>query len=113
MEPLTPQIREKLEKLESLQSALDSTILQKQRIEEELSEAERAIEALKEHTSDEVYQFLGKILIKKEREKALLELQERLELLKLRSSALEKQEEKIKEKIQELGEDVRGSLKGQ
>ncbi len=113
MESLSPEIREKLEKLESLQSALDSTVLQKQRIEEELSETGRAIEALKEHTSDEVYQFLGKILIKKEREKMLLELQERTELLKLRSSALEKQQERLKEKIQELGESVRGSLSGQ
>lgn len=113
MESPTPEIREKLEKLESLQSAFDSTTVQKQRIEEDLAETERAIEALKENTTDQVYQFLGKILIKKDREKMLLELQETLELLKLRSSALQKQEQKLKEKIQELGESVRGSLSGQ
>ncbi len=113
MESPGPEIREKLEKLEALQSAFESTTVQKQRIEEELAETERAIEALKENATEQVYQFLGKILIKKDREKMLLELQERLELLKLRSSALQKQEQKLKEKIQELGESVRGSLSGQ
>ena len=113
MESISPETREKLEKLESLQSSLDSTVLQKQRIDEELAETEKAIEALKDNPTDGVYRFLGKILIKKDREKTLLELQEGLDLLKLRSSALEKQQERLKEKIQELGDSVRGSLSGQ
>lgn len=110
MESLSPQIKEKIEKLQSLQSALDSTILQKHRIQEELAESERAIEALKEYGSGKVYQYLGKIMIQKDAEIVLLELQERLELLKLRSSALQRQEEKLREKIKEIGESVRESL---
>jgi len=76
-------------------------------------EVERTLETLGQEAQGEVYQFAGRVLIKRDKKKVETELRERQELLKLRSSALEKQESRLKEKIQELESSIRGSLKGQ
>lgn len=113
LESMPPQVNDKVSKLQSTQAAYDTTVLQHQRVQEELSEVEQTLETLGQETGDEVYQFAGRVLVKRDKEKVETELKEKQELLKLRDSALEKQEGKLKEKIQELEDSLKGSLKSQ
>lgn len=113
MDSVPPQVSEKISKLQSTQAAYDTTVLQHQRVQEELSEVESALETLSQEQQTEVYQFAGRVLVKRDKGKIETELKEKQELLKLRSSALEKQEEKLKEKIKELEDAIRSSMKGQ
>lgn len=113
LESIPPQVSDKISKLQSTQAAYDTTVLQHQRVQEELTEVERALETLSQEARDEVYQFAGRVLVKRDKKKVETELKEKQELLKLRESALEKQEGKLKEKIEELEGSIRGSLKGQ
>lgn len=113
LESVPPQVSEKVSKLQSTQTAYDTTVLQRQRVQEELAEVEKALETMSQEPQDEVYQFAGRVLVKREKKRVETELKEKQELLKLRNSALEKQEDKLKEKIQELEDSIRTSLKGQ
>jgi prefoldin beta subunit len=113
LDSVPPQVSEKISKLQSTQAAYDTTVLQHQRVQEELSEVESALETLSQEQQTEVYQFAGRVLVKRDKGKIETELKEKQELLKLRSSALEKQEEKLKEKIKELEDAIRSSMKGQ
>ena len=113
LDSVPPQVSDKISKLQSTQAAYDTTVLQHQRVQEELSEVERSLETLGQELSDEVYQFAGRVLVKREKKKVETELKEKQELLKLRDSALEKQEGKLKEKIEELEGSIKGSLKSQ
>ena len=113
MDSVPPQVNERISRLQSTQSAYDTTVLQRQRVQEELSEVESSLETLGQEQQSEVYQFAGRILVKRDKGKVETELKEKQELLKLRSSALEKHEEKLKEKIKELEDTIRGSLKSQ
>ena len=113
LESIPPQVSDKISKLQSTQAAYDTTVLQHQRVQEELNEVERALETLGQESRDEVYQFAGRVLVKRDKKKVETELKEKQELLKLRESALEKQEGKLKEKIEELKGSIRGSLKSQ
>jgi len=113
LDSVPPQVSERMSKLQSTLAAHDTTVLQRQRVQEELAEVDKALETLSQEPQDEVYQFAGRVLVKRDKKKVETELKEKQELLKLRSSALERQETKLREKIKELEDSIKGSLKSQ
>lgn len=102
-EELPPQIQEQLLRLQQMEQTLQAIVTQKQQLELELAEAEKAISEL-EKIDDKVavYKSVGSILLQSDRQTLLNELKERKELLNTRVTVLSKQEESTRAKIKEV-----------
>jgi len=110
---IPPWLREQLARLEQLQQNLQSVSLQKQQVEAELSETEKALEELnKSPESDQIYKYAGSLLLKVTRENIVKELEEKKEVANTRNLVLTKQENRIKENANELQSKIQESLRG-
>lgn len=99
---LPPVLQEQIMKLQQNQQNLQSIMTQKQQVEMERMETDKALEELKKaQDSDTVYKHAGSILIKSTKKDLIDELEEKKELSKTRSTVLEKQETRIKESLKE------------
>ena len=66
---LPPWLKERLSRLEQLQQNLQAIMMQKQQVEIEIVETDRALEELKKiGTEDIVYKSAGPLLIKSKKE---------------------------------------------
>ncbi len=115
---IPPWLQEQLGRLQQAQQSLQSVLAQKQHLEMEQLETEKALEELKKASDDDaVFKHAGSILIKSTKENLIAELEEKKELSKTRSSVLSKQEVRVKESLKELetkiNEMVRGAATGQ
>ena len=107
---IPPLVQEQLAKLQQTQQNLQSILMQKQQLESEKHETEKALEELKKASDDEsVFKHAGTIMIKSNKKDLIDELEEQIELAKTKASLLVKQEERLKialkeqeTKIQEL-----------
>ena len=87
-------------------------ITQKQQLEIEASETDKAIAELDKVTDQTpVYKSVGSLLVKSERQALLAELKERKELLGTRVTVLGRQEERTKERMKELQEKLQEKLR--
>ena len=114
---MPPWLQEQLMKLQQDQQNLQSIMAQKQQVDMEKLEAEKALEELKKASDDEpVYKHAGSILIKAKKADLISELEEKQELAKTRTSVLEKQKARIeasmKEHEQKLNELMKGASGG-
>ena len=108
---LPPSIQEKLNRLQQLQNTLQQLVLQKQRLDLERSESERALKTLNDVPLDvKVYKSAGAILVEKEKEVIVKELQERLDFLEMRSKVLVKQENNTRERLSNLQESLQNEI---
>lgn len=99
---MPPWLQEQLGKLQQMQNSLQSVFAQKQQIEAERIETDRALEELKKAGDDDtVYKHAGAILIKSTRAALVEDLEERKELGATRSTVLEKQETSLRENLKE------------
>ncbi len=111
MSEVSPWLQEQLSKYEQLQATLQSILLQKQQVEVELAEIKGALEELEKAPADaEVYKQAGMILVRADREKLKAELMEKKELAETRQSVLAKQEERLRENLQEIQNKIREAL---
>jgi prefoldin beta subunit len=113
---IPPWLQEQLMKLQQSQQNLQSIMAQKQQLDMEQIESERALEELKKVAdNDPVYKHAGSILIKSTKSTLVAELEERKELSNTRATVLAKQEARIKESIKEqetkINEMIRGAQK--
>lgn len=100
---LPPWLKEQLARLQQLQQNLQAIMMQKQQVELEISETERALEELKKTASDDaVYKLAGPLLIKSDKDNLLKELEEKKELSSTRTVVLGKQESRVKENLKEV-----------
>lgn len=110
---LPPQIQEQLLRLQQLQQTLQAVVTQKQQLDLELNETDRALGELEKVTDQTpIYKSVGSILIKYERQTLMSELKERKEILNTRVTVLGKQEERAKEKIKEIQQRLQEKLGG-
>ncbi len=108
---LPPNIQEKISRLQQLQNTLQQLILQKQRLDLERNESERALKTLDDVTSEtKVYKSAGAILVEKDRDDVVKELKERLEFLEMRSKVLTKQEGNTRERLTSIQESLQKEL---
>jgi prefoldin beta subunit len=108
---LPPQFQERLARLQQLQQTLQIVITEKQRLELEFSETERALKELKGlGDEDVVYKSVGSLLIKSNRRTLIKELEERKELLNTRIMVLARQEERTRVKVRELQRSIQEEL---
>jgi prefoldin beta subunit len=108
---LPPSIQEKLTRLQQLQNTMQQLILQKQNLDLELRESERALKTLEDVASDaKVYRSAGAILVEKKKDDVVRELKERREFLEMRSKVLAKQEGNTRERLTSLQETLQKEL---
>jgi len=109
---LPPQIQEQLGRLQQLQQTLQAVSSQKQQLEIEVSETDRALAELEKLTDTSVvYKSVGSLLLKSDRQTLLKELKERKDLLGTRITVLGRQEERTKERMKELQEKLQEKLR--
>jgi prefoldin beta subunit len=100
---LPPWLREQLTRLQQLQQNLQAIMMQKQQLEAESIEIEKATEELKKSEENEaVYKSVGPLLIKTKKDETLKELDEKKDLANTRLVVLGKQETRVKENLKEV-----------
>ena len=99
---IPPMVQEQLAKFQQTQQNFQSIIMQKQQLESEKLETEKALEELKKASDDElVFKHAGTIMIKSNKKDLIDELEEHIELAKTKASLLVKQEERLKIALKE------------
>lgn len=99
---MPPWLQEQLMKLQQSQQNLQSIMSQKQHLEMEKAETQKALEELKKVADgDSVFKHAGTVLIKSTKQELIDELEERHEMAKTRGTVLEKQEIRVKESLKE------------
>ena len=111
---IPPWLQEQLAKMQQSQQNLQSIMAQKQQLEIENLETEKALEEIKKAgENDEVYKHAGSILIKSTKKDLIADLEERQELAKTRTTVLAKQEEQVKQSLKEQESKITEMMKGQ
>ena len=103
--------QENIQQLQLLEQSLSSLVSQKQGFQVQLNEVENA---LKEIQGKQVaYKIVGGLMIEKKREDIEEELNSKKKILEVRISSLEKQEEKLGTKKEELQKQVVEAMNSQ
>ena len=109
---IPPFVQEQLAKFQQTQQNFQSILMQKQHLESEKLETEKALEELKKASDDEaVFKHAGTIMIKSNKKDLLEELEEQMELAKTKASLLAKQEERLKTTLKEQETKIQEMLK--
>jgi prefoldin beta subunit len=106
------QLQDQIARLQQMRTQLQMIMQQRQQVDLRLKETEEALQEL-ENTDAKasVYKSVGSILIKaKGKSEVTKELKSNKESLELRKNTLDKQEGRIKEKLNELQSKVQNSL---
>lgn len=99
-------------RLQQLQQTLQAVVAQKQQLELEMTETDRALSELEKVTGETpVYKSVGSILVKADKEGLLTELKERKELLNTRVTVLGRQEERTRERIKDIQQKLQERLR--
>jgi prefoldin beta subunit len=109
---LPPQVQEELVRLQQLQQTLQAVVAQKQQLEMDMTETDRAVTELEKVAGETpVYKSVGSILVKADKEALLTELKERKELLNTRVTVLGRQEERTRERIKDIQQKLQEKLR--
>jgi prefoldin beta subunit len=109
---LPPYLREQLARYDQIQQNLQAVLVQKQQVELELGETEKALEELGKATDSEgIYKFAGNLLVKVEKDVVMKELTEKKELGNTRKMVLAKQETRFRENLKEIQAKVDEAVK--
>ena len=110
---LPPYLREQFARFDQTQQNLQAVLIQRQQVEMELSETEKALQELnKASDSESIYKFAGNLLIKVSKADIVKELNEKKELSNTRKMVLAKQESRFKESIKDLQMKIDEAVKG-
>ncbi len=110
---MPPWLQEQLMKMQQTQQNLQSIMTQKQHLDIEKAETEKALEELRKVADgDAVFKQTGTVLIKSKKQELMDELEERIELVKTRATVLEKQETRTKETLKEQEAKITEMMKG-
>jgi|TARA_Y100000294_G_scaffold146939_1_gene142655 prefoldin beta subunit len=111
---IPPLVQEQLAKLQQTQQNLQSILGQKQQLEFDTLETEKALEELQKVNDDDmVFKHAGTILIKSNKKDLIEELDEKKELSKTKASLLTKQEERLKITLKEQETKIQEMIKNQ
>lgn len=95
------ETQEKLQEMQIAEQNLQNILLQKQAFQLELNEADSAAEETKK-ADDEIYRIIGQVMIKAKKEEVIKELEEKINILKLRIKSLDNQEHIFSEKLEKM-----------
>jgi len=110
-EQISKQTEQKLMQLQILEQSIQNLLLQKQQFSGQLLEMENAFKEIQR--VEHAYKIVGNIMVLAKQSDLVEDITQKKELLTLRIQSLEKQEKKIREKAQQLQEEVMQKLKGE
>lgn len=103
------EVEQDVAQLQIIEQNLNNFVLQKQTFQAQLMEVESALKEIE--VVDSAYKIVGTIMINVKSKDLKKELAEKQEMLDLRVKNLEKQENKLKDKAQEIQERVLKQMK--
>ena len=107
-----PWLREQLERYEQLQQNLQSVLVQKQQIDLEIIEIDKALAELEKSADDvKVYKSAGTVMVSSNKTDVIKDLTGSKDLANTKLSVLNKQEERLKENIKEVQAKLDVSMK--
>jgi len=101
MPELTEEQRKDIIEYQQLQNQLQVAVMQKQQMEVQISELEKASEEAQK-SNGTIYRFFANVIVPKEKTVLVKELAGEKEMLEVRKSALEKQEKTMRERFAEV-----------
>jgi prefoldin beta subunit len=109
---IPPDLEPLLIKAQQLEAQLAQVAKQREVAEAELREIERTLSTLEKLPDDAtLYKSEGYVLIKVSKEDVKKDLEERKELLEVSLNSLRKQEERIKEELTKLRQEINAKLR--
>ncbi len=88
-------------------------MMQKQQLEVEVVETDRALEELKKAApEDAIYKTAGSVMVKAKKDDVVKELEEKKELSATRVKVLEKQEGRVKDNLKEVEAKINEMIRG-
>lgn len=102
---LDPQLMQKMQELQVLQQNLQALIMEEQLIRQNIIEIEDAIHEL-ETSEGKTFKLVGEVFVEKNKEDLLNELNSKKEILEIKLESINKQKEKIKERLLKLQEEL-------
>jgi len=110
MAELTKEVQEQVSEFYSLQTQMQFVQYQKQQYKVQLDETDMALDELRK-SEGEVYKSSGIVMIKSTKDEATKDLNEKKEVLNVRLGSLTKQEERVRERLDELQKKIEGATK--
>src|SRR3989338_3109925 len=104
MTDISDESREKDQQLQLIEQNLRSSFLQRQNLQTQLVEVESALGEIEK--TDTAYKIIGNIMVALPKDQLKKELGEKQEFLRLRMQTLEKQEEKLRSRANQLQSEV-------
>ena len=107
-----PWLKEQLERYEQLQQNLQSVLVQKQQVDLESIEIDKALEELNKSADDvKVYKSAGTVMVSSNKADVVKNLTESKDLSNTKITVLNKQEERLKESLKEVQEKLDETMK--
>ncbi|NSL76214.1 MAG: prefoldin subunit beta [Thaumarchaeota archaeon] len=107
-----PWLKEQLERYEQLQQNLQSVLVQKQQIDLEIIEINKALEELNKSADDvKVYKSAGTVMVSSNKAVVVKDLTESKDLSNTKITVLNKQEERLKASLKEVQEKLDETMK--
>lgn len=107
-----PWLKEQLERYEQLQQNLQSVLVQKQQVDLERIEIDKALEELNKSADDvKVYKSAGTVMVSSNKADVVKNLTESKDLSNTKITVLNKQEERLKESLKEVQEKLDETMK--
>jgi prefoldin beta subunit len=110
---ITPEAQQVLMDLQACQQQMQTVLIQKESLNIQNMEIDKALDELKKVKKEDVFKAVGPILIKSDKAKLEKELEERKETFDLRLKSLQKQENRLKERMEQGQEKLEEVLKSQ
>ena len=110
---LPKNIQHQIAQFQQAQQQAQAITMQKQSVDMQIKETEKALEELKKVEGEtEVYKTAGNLLIKVNQDEVTVELEDKIETLKLREKTVKRQEERIMAKLQEMQTTIQEAMQG-
>ncbi|MBS3112296.1 prefoldin subunit beta [Candidatus Woesearchaeota archaeon] len=109
---MSNESEKKISKLQILEQNFQNLLQQKQNFQSQKMEVEFALMEV-ETAEGEIYKITGTVMIKTDKEKIISELNSKKETVNIRFNAVEKQEKRLRNEIENLQKEVIAEIGGE
>ncbi|MHC1604506.1 MAG: prefoldin subunit beta [Candidatus Methanofastidiosia archaeon] len=110
MQNIPQNVQHEIKQFQQLEQQYQMIVSQLQAVNAELKETQETLEELKTINEEEIYKSVGMVLFKADKTTVDKELKEKEETLTVRKTTLERQETRIRTKLQESQKKIQGML---
>ncbi|MFH0817411.1 MAG: prefoldin subunit beta [Candidatus Micrarchaeota archaeon] len=105
MAKISKELEDKINEFQVLQGQMQMLSTQRQQSKLQGDEMQESLKLL-ETVAGKVFRFSGTLFLESSKEDARKDVEDRMELLKVRDSALNKQEERVKKRLEDLRKEI-------